>query len=66
MFGIRRREFVSLLGGAAAGACVWPLSLRAQQAQKSYRVDYLALAGDEDAGIVSSGSPSWAMPKVRI
>ena len=52
MFGIRRREFISLLGGAAAGACVWPLSLRAQQAQKSYRVDYLALAGDEDAGIV--------------
>ena len=52
MFGIKRREFVTLLGGAAAGACVWPLSLRAQQAQKSYRVDYLALAGDEDAGIV--------------
>ena len=53
---MKRREFITLLGGAAAAVATWH-PLAAQQAGRIYRVGFFG--GAPDSGVMALGYPAF-------
>jgi putative tryptophan/tyrosine transport system substrate-binding protein len=48
---MKRREFITLLGGAAAA---WPLVVRAQQAERVRQVGFLSTLAENESTVAGS------------
>jgi putative ABC transport system substrate-binding protein len=55
---MKRREFVGLIGGAAALSCLWPLAARAQQPQRQRRLAFVHSGIPADR-LTEGAGPFW-------